>query len=366
MQFLLRYVLTTPRAISRTDLGPGGVRRVSLYRLNIPTIRTISSTVAPLHQVMLQRAANRQVKPVPAPKPALQKQLFPSSSPSSTAASYSQVDGERRPQYNPGSSQNPIAIGIHTANSALENLHHGVHFDENDFDDDIDLEDTFNIPTITSQSSKSQPIKPVVSNARQADAKFPPTSKPLSAPRNQLPSSAPLDWSSSPPHQSESIRNPLEAADLNKQKRSSPDSESGPQRIKKRRTLPWHVETNEAMLRKEKLENSAVHREPKGLATPASNISKFNYQPWNTTPGALEQQQKEMRQANKKLTRDTKGTAATKEEALKKKKHHVNKIFLSEEQRKVLKLVVDGGKSVFFTGSAGKQLYCKLHKEALK
>ena len=77
--------------------------------------------------------------------------------------------------------------------------------------------------------------------------------------------------------------------------------------------------------------------------------SKF---PWNTTASAVKEQQKQLRQGHRKLVKDNEGDPVAKTNA-RKKKGPVEKVFLSDEQKSVLELVSAGGKSVFFTGSAG-------------
>jgi ATP-dependent DNA helicase PIF1 len=48
-----------------------------------------------------------------------------------------------------------------------------------------------------------------------------------------------------------------------------------------------------------------------------------------------------------------------------RKKDTVHRIFLSEEQKHILNLVVNEGKSVFFTGSAGECVRVRLLKTVL-
>ena len=74
--------------------------------------------------------------------------------------------------------------------------------------------------------------------------------------------------------------------------------------------------------------------------------------PWNTTASAVKEEQKRLRQGHKKLTKDNDGDPE-KSNAKKTRRETVAKVFLSDEQRSVLKLVAEKNKSVFFTGSAG-------------
>ena len=75
---------------------------------------------------------------------------------------------------------------------------------------------------------------------------------------------------------------------------------------------------------------------------------------WNTTASALKQQQKDLRERNKKVMKEGEASVdALKEANEKRKKNTIHRIFLSEEQQNVLNLVTEHQKSVFFTGSAG-------------
>lgn len=68
--------------------------------------------------------------------------------------------------------------------------------------------------------------------------------------------------------------------------------------------------------------------------------------PWNKTASAVKEEQRELRRLNKKKQ--------PVDARLKKKPtERVASLFLSDEQRGVLEAVVDRGKSIFFTGSAG-------------
>ena len=76
--------------------------------------------------------------------------------------------------------------------------------------------------------------------------------------------------------------------------------------------------------------------------------------PWNKTASAVKEEQKRLRQGHRKLVKDVEGTDVAKSNTKKKKKREaLPRVFLSDEQRSVLNLVVEQQKSVFFTGSAG-------------
>jgi ATP-dependent DNA helicase PIF1 len=123
-----------------------------------------------------------------------------------------------------------------------------------------------------------------------------------------------------------------------------PENQSRPG---KRRTLPW-------IEHKAREEAQAKARLFGGDSTPLSkNTSKVDY-PWNTSASAVKEQQKQLRQANKKLVKAHEATEVGKTAAVAaKKKNQIHRVFLSEEQKHVLDLVAEDKKSVFFTGSAG-------------
>ena len=199
-----------------------------------------------------------------------------------------------------------------SSNSSLGALHGSAYFDEDDFDDDpaIDLTGTspletrpltVNYPTLDqSPSNVSYPILPPPPPKRQDQAPH---------------SSAPVPWSSSPPSHLE------------------PPS--------KRRTVPW--------LDKEGNDKTANGPDFRPLPADKGKASPY---PWNKTASAVKEEQKEYRKRNRLRAGQPKPETTA---ALTKKSSttQVPTTFLSEEQRGIVKAVVDDGKSVFFTGSAG-------------
>ncbi|PGH03558.1 ATP-dependent DNA helicase PIF1 [Blastomyces parvus] len=189
-------------------------------------------------------------------------------------------------------------------------LHSNVYFDENDFDDDIDLDEptSFSINLSQSQSFTSSRIQP--------PELPPPAEQPAPPSDNAPPSTLPLPWSSSPP------TNLLPPA--------------------KRRVLPWEA--------KENLEPETRPRarpEPKShIRTPAP--SKTSSLPWDKTLSAVKEDQKEFRKQQKIRVSSEKSQAPLGTRAPK-----VPSIFLSEEQKRVVETIVKDSKSIFFTGSAG-------------
>lgn len=215
--------------------------------------------------------------------------------------------------------------------SALGSLHSAVYFDENDFDDDLDLDVDELQPLITPSAVASNPPKtdPVVyptldgistkfpkkehtkstaSDKQALNVKYPdlPSSNEGAAPS----SSIQIPWSSSPP--------------------------SHLQPPPKPRTLPWLKEVQEEP-------HQANPGKKMNLVTPKrSKPTDF----WNKSASAIKEEQKELRRESKKVQ---KTSAKPKSEGPSK----IATVFLSDEQRAVREAVVDRGKSIFFTGSAG-------------
>ncbi|OAT13046.1 mitochondrial DNA helicase [Blastomyces gilchristii SLH14081] len=228
--------------------------------------------------------------------------LFPKAAPPNRAApvSSSQTAGiKRKLDAVQPAPETPLAV-----------LHSNVYFDENDFDDDIDLDEptSFSINLTQSQSFASSRIQP--------PELPPPPEQPAPPSDNAPPSTLPLPWSSSPP------TNLLPPA--------------------KRRTLPWEANENP-----EPENRPRTKPAPRSvIRTPAPN--KPSSLPWDKTMSAVKEEQKELRKQQKIRVSSEKnqqhlGTRAPK----------VASIFLSEEQKRVVEAIVKDGKSIFFTGSAG-------------
>ena len=86
--------------------------------------------------------------------------------------------------------------------------------------------------------------------------------------------------------------------------------------------------------------------------TPLPKDKANSLYPWNTTASAVKEEQRRLRQGQKKLVKENEG-GSEKSNAKKKRRETVPKVFLSDEQRSVLDLVAEQKRSVFFTGSAG-------------
>ena len=196
-----------------------------------------------------------------------------------------------------------------SSTSGLGALHESAFsFNEDDFDDDdaaIDLTGT------TPPSHKSAEIAYPSIGRTLSQVNYPTLP---AIPRDQHvqgpPSSAPVPWSSSPASHYQ-----------------QPPS--------KRRTMPWLDQNGN-----DKTQASTPYQ-PKGSSYP-----------WNKSASAMKDEQKELRKRNTMRAKNTKPqNAATL--ARRSSLTQVPTTFLSEEQKGILRAVVEDGKSVFFTGSAG-------------
>ena len=221
--------------------------------------------------------------------------------------------------------------------SIVGKLHEAVYFDENDFVDDAELDLDADDEAI--QVNQIRPISyPSLPSLDAAPA-----------------SSAPLPWSSSPlQHKAVPFKEGSLYPDLN---HVETRSKEGVMRPAKRRTLPWMATEDQ---REDTNKAPAGTKTTKAAYTPLpkdkSSQSPF---PWNKTASVVKEEQKKLRQqANlgKKIVKTVDSVDDEHVDSVKKtraKRNSVARVFLSDEQRKVLNLVVDEKKSVFFTGSAG-------------
>lgn len=243
----------------------------------------------------------------------------------------------------------------HNTGDSLEALHNSVYFDENDFDDDDDLDigtwgtcSATPVPpastTNTNINNKAQDRK--INDKPSSDSKeptdthepivnLPPPPQPSRPKSPEPPPSIPplksnvdldgtgpralsgpqIPWSSSPTHQAQAPPPPPQP---------------------KKRTLPWAHKLEEA-----KASEPAVD----------SNMTKQRQEyPWEPSSSAVKEMQTERRKFQKKGPLTDKDTPTNKSRNAPPK---VPSIFLSEEQKRILNIIVEKGKSVFFTGSAG-------------
>lgn len=309
-----------------------------------PQHRTLTFVTSPVRRAGMFTKALREH---PQPKPQQQQQLkplFTSSSALNVAASaHNQAAGAKR----------KFDMANYTRGSALGSLHDAAWVDENDFDDNDMLElagssDIFdNAATIKTTNSA-----PTVS--KTATPEPPPLPEPILGGDGGIPnSSAPLPWSSSPPahHLPPPQRRTLPwlpqntVPEIKRHSGSARTADAGQNREPKISRVRKPKETTE-IVRKEKEDKRSEVKEPKPAKTPASKKPAY---PWNTTASAIKAEQKEMR-------RQQKMRVATEKRANDRTIQTEGKlapIFLSEEQKNVLDVIVRHGKSVFFTGSAG-------------
>ncbi|KAL1955408.1 hypothetical protein VTO42DRAFT_8564 [Malbranchea cinnamomea] len=240
-----------------------------------------------------------------------------------------------------------------TQSNALESLHEAVYFDENDFDDD-DMLDLGGASEVFDPTKTTETATPVTVSTRAETPKSPPLPEQTVSVNDAAvpPSSAPLPWSSSPPahYLPPPKRRTLPWLEQNK----PPELNRGPE-PKPPATSRRDEEKKANRARKPKAtgeENKAdtakskVKSETKVDKTPANKKTTY---PWNTTMSALKAEQKELRkQQKRRVTTERKVNERTIQPEGK-----LAPIFLSEEQKHVLDVIVNQGKSVFFTGSAG-------------
>lgn len=292
---------------------------MNAYRLNAffsATNFALRSPRSSVRTVMLGRAVQKHSTAAPAKA---QRPLHPN--PAAINVSNNQDSKKRKFDRNISST------------SSLEALHDPTYFfNENDFEDDGAIDLTSGTPPKRKAGFASYPSL----SASFTDVEYPalppapvPEDNGIQAP----PSSAPIPWSSSPPSHYQ-----------------PPSS--------KRRTVPW-------------LDKDGKDKAASYTPLPADKNKNSPYS-WNKTASALKDEQKELRKRNRQRGTQMKPEVAA---ALMRKSSitQVPTTFLSEEQRGILKAVVDEGKSVFFTGSAGtgksvlmKQIITKLRDKYVR
>lgn len=196
--------------------------------------------------------------------------------------------------------------------SSLAALSQHVQFDENDFDDSIDL---------TASPPPKQDVRyPQLDNIQYPE--LPP------APSNVPPSSTAVPWSSSPPSHYEKPR---------------PDISPDRTQPMKRRKLPWDTLAAQ----------SGSQSQQKGSSfTP---LPKGGNMPWNKTDSAVKDEKKEFRNRFRKDATNQNSKTVTKQLSHNQPKPiaEITEVSMSAEQKTVIDVVVEKSESVFFTGSAG-------------
>lgn len=250
-------------------------------------------------------------------------------------------------------------------------LHDAVYFDENDFDDDVDLDFDVEDPKMKAHLSaaKVQPTLPAISQP-------PPGTGRLISSQTFPWSSSPLQRKSTPQPVSSEEAAPTPVVDITDTETPKSLPENPAARPSKRRTLPWLDADGQVTMAEpqrvlpahvqrviDRKKANQVSRQPGAgqnldvvAFTPLPRDKPDSPYPWNKTASAVKEEQKNLRKANvgrKMVKNGVDGNAKDTVAGTKKKKGDVAGVFLSDEQQKVLKMVVEGQKSVFFTGSAG-------------
>jgi ATP-dependent DNA helicase PIF1 len=218
-------------------------------------------------------------------------------------------------------------------------------FDEDDFDSDVDLE----MEDPATKGTVKYPTLPQVASSESRDSGY--QSRPDTARQTLEPdSSQQIPWSSSPIEHFKAPQRP-EVAPPKSRRRMLPWSQQ--QRAASSQQMEDRIDSEEDEVARPTKRQTFDVRQFEMKQEPAATPKTKNPYQWNTTASALKQQQKNLREANKKKENDVSVDDLQDAAKKRKKTNTVHKIFLSEEQTNVLSLVTEHKKSVFFTGSAG-------------
>lgn len=220
-----------------------------------------------------------------------------------------------------------------------------------DADIDLDDEESSALPNLSLFRYNPLPVQPVQNHKPEYTLpKLPGPS------RSQNITSSAQTWSSSSPSHkatpSGAKRQHGERSGFVKPELTSEDSMGANPRSAKRRTLPWTAKkTEEEIARRDMAEAEAGF-------TPLPKDTKGKQLPWNASLSTVKDQQKSYRNQNKLMAKNSDASfedmlSAAGSRPLKSGKTPYSPISLNDEQNKILNLVVDKKKSVFFTGSAG-------------
>ncbi len=292
------------------------------------------------------------------------KQSFPRNpNPSSTASSTLSSVFSNRDSFLDSPDMIDLTQEIAGTSKLATSIQQAVHFDENDFDDDedLDLDMEYDVPM-----SIPAPPKPTLqSKTGQTVSHFLPQLPRQTTP--QPPASSAQTWSSSSPSHKRTPPGVLK-------RRQEEIEQAAPNpnpRQPKRRTIPWaqkRAEDDEIVELQEEQEavasstssqrkfcikcNEAGHyiEECKRKGSKFAFTPKDKRMPWNNTGSAIAEEKKRFKDKQKASRKaDSEGLDGIR----RSKPVAMAPITLSSEQQKVLDLVVNQSKSVFFTGSAG-------------
>lgn len=245
----------------------------------------------------------------------------------------------------------------------LAGSNQAVQFDEHDFEDDedLDLDIDYELPVPSTPL-----VKPPHPTASTSAAPYNTPELPRLTSRTQSlqhPPSSAQTWSSSSPSHLGPPRTVLA-----KQRSEQPGAVETAAPVKsldlnprptKKRSLPWsqqRAEADEISAREtDKRDNSraqASYGNADKIKTVQTPQAKEKPMPWNSTASAMKEQKNAFRD-KQKATKTSASAALDIIQQHHSQKKAITPISLSEEQRRVLDLVVNKSKSVFFTGSAG-------------
>lgn len=233
-------------------------------------------------------------------------------------------------------------VALSQEGGPVSKLHDTVYFDENDFEDDANIDLDADEPLFLRPPPGNQITYPTL----------PLAALPASAPvAKSSTSGPPIEWSSSP------IQHKLPPHPANPStRRKLPWLDEQGQQPPLYPTIPTSTTESTDVLRVHSNKDghdNAVQFSGRDSFTPLPKHQSQSPYPWNKTASALKEDQKKLRQGNKKLVKSNQADEVSKKIASTKKKANIARVCLSNEQRKVLNLVTDEQKSVFFTGSAG-------------
>lgn len=306
---------------------------------------TPTFVISPARRVgMFTKALRGHPQPKPQQHQQQLKPLFtPSSALNAAASAHNHAAGAKR----------KFDMTSYARGSALGSLHDAAWVDENDFDDN-DMLELAGSSDILDKATMIKTTNSAPTVSETATPEPPPLPEPILGGDGGIPnSSAPLPWSSSPPahHLPPPQRRTLPwlpqnaVPEFKRYTNTSRTGDVGQNREVKISRVRKPKETTETA-KTVKQDKQTEVKEPKPAKMPAPTRTTY---PWDTTASAIKAEQKEMRRQQKmRVTTDKKPSDRTIQPEGK-----LAPIFLSEEQKNVIDVIVRQGKSVFFTGSAG-------------